>query len=57
MGKRCSLKGTKIILWNGEIKNVEDIEIGDILIGNDGEKRTVLQLFNGIDQMYKITQE
>uniref|UniRef100_A0A6C0E1A4 DNA-directed RNA polymerase n=1 Tax=viral metagenome TaxID=1070528 RepID=A0A6C0E1A4_9ZZZZ len=57
MGKRCSLKGTKIILWNGEIKNVEDIEIGDILIGNDGEKRTVLQLFNGIDQMYKVTQE
>lgn len=57
MGKRCIFMGTKIILWNGEIKNVEDIKIGDVLIGNDGEKRTVLKLFNGIDQMYKITQE
>jgi hypothetical protein len=56
MGKRCSAKGTKIILWNGEIKNVENIKIGDTLIGNDGEKRTVLKLFNGTDQMYKIKQ-
>ena len=57
MGKRCCFKGTKIILWNGEIKNVEDIKIGDNLIGNDGEKRTVLKLFNGVDNMYKIKQE
>ena len=56
MGKRCIFLGTKMILWNGEIKNVEDIKIGDILIGNDGEKRTVLKLFNGTDQMYKIKQ-
>lgn len=57
MGKRCIFVGTKIILWNGEIKNVEDIKIGDILIGNDGEKRKVLKLFNGTDQMYKIKQK
>jgi hypothetical protein len=57
MGKRCIFMGTKIILWNGEIKNVEDIKIGDVLIGNDGEKRNVLKLFNGTDQMYKINQE
>ena len=57
MGKRCLFVGTKLILWNGEIKNVEDIKIGDILIGNDGEKRKVLKLFNGTDQMYKIKQK
>jgi hypothetical protein len=57
MGKRCCLKGTKILLWNGDIKSVEDVKIGDILIGNDGEKRTVLKLFNGVDQMYKIKQK
>ena len=55
--KRCVISGTKIILWNGEIKNVEDIKIGNTLIGNDGEKRTVLKLFNGTDQMYKISQD
>ena len=57
MGKRCTYLGTKVLLWNGEIKNVEDIKIGDNLIGNDGEKRTVLKLFNGTDNMYKIKQK
>jgi DNA-directed RNA polymerase beta' subunit len=56
MGKRCWIKGTKILLWNGNIKNVEDIKIGDILIGDDGEKREVLNLCSGEDNMYKIYQ-
>ena len=57
MGKRCWKKGTKMLLWNGEIKNVEDIKIGDILIGNDGTPRNVLNLHNGVDKLYKIKQE
>ena len=57
MGKRCLFANVKVALWNGEIKNAKDIKIGDVLIGNDGEKRNVLQLFNGVDQMYKIKQE
>lgn len=56
MGKRCFLLGTKILLWNGNTKNVEDIKVGDMLIGNDGEKRNVIKLCNGTDQMYKIKQ-
>ena len=56
MGKRCWIKGTKILLWNGNIKNVEDIKIGDVLIGDDGEKREVLNLSSGEDEMYKIYQ-
>ena len=44
-------------MWNGEVKNVQDIKIGDTLIGNDGEKRTVLNLFNGTDEMYKVKQD
>ena len=56
MGKRCLFLGTKVLLWDGKIKNVEDIKIGDTLIGNDGEKRKVLKLFNGTDQMYKVKQ-
>ena len=57
MGKRCWKKGTKMLLWNGENKNVEDIKIGDILIGNDGTPRNVLNLHNGVDKLYKIKQE
>ena len=56
MGKRCWIKGTKILLWNGNIKNVEEIKIGDILIGDDGTQREVLNLCSGEDEMYKIYQ-
>lgn len=46
-----------MLLWTGENKNVEDIKIGDILIGNDGTPRNVLNLHNGVDKLYKIKQE
>lgn len=50
----CHAKGSKILLYGGSTKNVEDISIGDILMGDDGTKRNVLQLHNGFDDMYKI---
>lgn len=57
MGKRCWISETKIILWDGKIKNVEDIKIGDILIGDEGEKRKVIDVCSGEGDMYKITQK
>lgn len=51
----CHIKGTKVLMYNGSIKNVEDIVIGDVLMGNDNTPRIVQKLYNGIDQLYKIT--
>jgi hypothetical protein len=53
---RCSAEGTKILLYNGSIKNVEDVRVGDILIGDDGQPRNVLSLVSGYDEMYEIQQ-
>lgn len=50
----CFKKGTKILMYNGFIKNVEDIILGDIIMGDDGTPRNVLQLFHDYDHMYKI---
>jgi len=50
----CLSPDTPILLWNGNIKNAKDILVGDILVGDDGNKRIVLKLTNGIDDMYKI---
>ena len=50
----CLSPDTPILMWNGTIKNAEHIVIGDILIGDDGNKRTVSQITNGIDDMYEI---
>lgn len=50
----CHKKGTKVIMSNGRTKNVEDIQAGDFLLGEDGTKRTVLQTIKGSEMMYKI---
>jgi DNA gyrase/topoisomerase IV subunit B len=54
---KCLQNFTKIPLFNGEIKLAKDIQIGDILIGDDGNKRTVLTLYKGNGKMYEVFQD
>ena len=56
LGSKCLLESVKINLFNGEIKLAKDIKIGDILIGDDGNKRTVLNITTGTGKMYEINQ-
>jgi hypothetical protein len=51
---KCLGYGTKIIMFNGSIKEVQDIKIGDILMGDDSTPRTVLETTIGKDYLYKI---
>jgi len=50
----CHEKGTKILMYDGTQKNVEDVVVNDILMGPDSKPRKVLSLCNGLDFMYKI---
>lgn len=52
---KSMLKGTRIRMFDGSVKKVEDIIIGDSLINDVGEKVTVKFLGNGIDEIYKVT--
>lgn len=52
---KCQLKGTKNIMYDGKIKKVEDIKIGEYLMGDDSKPRKVSGVCNGIDKMYTIT--
>lgn len=54
---KCLAKGTPIIMFNGETKNVENIKIGDLLLGDDSKPRKVTSLAQGKDKMYNILQE
>lgn len=54
-GGKCHIKGTKVIMADGSLKNVEDIKLFDKVMGADGTPRTVLELHHGKDHMYKIT--
>jgi DNA-directed RNA polymerase beta' subunit len=56
MGKRCLAYGTPVLLWSGKRKMIEDIEIGDTLVGDDGLPRKVTDTTRGYDKMYKVKQ-
>ncbi len=51
---KCLSLGTPILMYNGSIKNVEDIKVGDKLMGDDSKPRTVLSLARGREEMYDI---
>ena len=52
---KCFSKDTPILMFDGSIKMVQDIQLGEILMGDDSTPRTVLTLGNGRDIMYKVT--
>ena len=43
----CHAKGQKILMANGNIKNIEDIQLNDVLMGDDSCPRKVLKLIRG----------
>lgn len=52
----CFAPFTQILLWDSSIKFAKDIQVGDILIGDDGQKRFVEELVSGTDDMFLINQ-
>jgi len=53
-GTGCHQPGTKILMHDGKYKKVEDIELGEKLMGDNSRPRNVKCLFNGQQDMYKI---
>ncbi len=51
---KCHGRGTKILMYDGSVKNVEEIEINDLIMGDDSSPRKVLSLGRGKDTIYKI---
>lgn len=54
---KCESKGTKIRMHNGDVKNIENIVKGDILMGDDSFPRRVLETTSGFGQLYSIIQD
>jgi hypothetical protein len=44
LGGSCFIRGTKILMANGTVKNAEDVVIGDVLLGMDGFHNAVIEL-------------
>jgi replicative DNA helicase len=56
MGK-CFGKGTRILMYSGDVKPVEEIQVGDVLMGDDSTPRRVLSLARGREAMYWVRQK
>ena len=55
MGK-CLGKGTPVIMYDGTRKAVEEVRVGDLLMGDDSTPRRVLSLARGRERMYWVRQ-
>lgn len=53
---KCLGKGTPVIMFDGSVKNVEDIKIGELLMGPDSKPRTVLSTTSGVGPLYRVDQ-
>jgi hypothetical protein len=52
----CFDKDTPMLMYDGSTKMVQDLIIGDTLLGDDGTIRTIQKLCTGIDEMYTVDQ-
>jgi len=53
---KCLGKDTPVIMFDGTIKKVQDIKVGELLMGDDSTPRRVLSTCTGREMLYKIKQ-
>lgn len=53
---KCFAKGTKVLMYNGSFKNIEDITVDDAVMGIDSNPRKVLETHSGYDDLYIVHQ-
>lgn len=51
----CFVRKTPILMYDGKIKNVEDVQVGDVVMGDDSTPRNVEEVCHNFDEMFKIT--
>jgi superfamily II DNA or RNA helicase len=54
MATGCHAKGTEVLMYDGSTKKVEEVAVGDRIMGPDSKPRNVLQLCRGKDRMVRI---
>ena len=54
-GGKCLGHGTPILMYNGDVIPVQDIKVGDRVMGPDSKPRKVLDTCTGKEELYKVT--
>jgi len=50
----CFAPGTEVLMFDGSVKKIEDVQIGDLVMGHDFTSRKVLELFHDTQEMFQI---
>ena len=53
---KCLGIDTKVLLYEGGVKKVQDVVKGDFLMGDDSKPRKVLSITSGYGQLFKVKQ-
>lgn len=53
---KCLGRGTRVVMFDGTLRAVEDVAVGDLLMGIDSTPRKVLSVCSGLDEMYRVHQ-
>jgi DNA repair exonuclease SbcCD ATPase subunit len=53
---KCFAAGTKVLMYDGSSKSVEDIIVGDLVMGPDSKPRTVVSCHSGEGDLYAVLQ-
>jgi hypothetical protein len=53
---KCEAPGTKVLMFDGSVKTVEQIKIGDKLMGDDSVARLVTACGKGYGPLYRVKQ-
>jgi superfamily II DNA or RNA helicase len=51
---KCLGKNTPVMMFDGTIKKVQDIQVGDLIMGDDSTPRQILSTCTGYEQLYKV---
>jgi len=51
---KCFAKGTPVLMYDGSVRAVEDVGVGDAVMGDDATPRIVASLGRGREMMYDI---
>ncbi len=51
---KCHAKNTPILMFDGQIKMVQDVKKNDLLMGDDSTPRVVTELIRGTGKIYRV---
>lgn len=51
---KCFGRGTRVRMFNGDVREIQDIRRGDVVMGPDSKPRRVLETTSGREKMYDV---